>query len=89
MIMRPGERWHCTNPSCQCAVLVESGGNVEGFNPRCACGGIMKKQYAAPQFSRAGEPITSTPENQLANPAHVEHPYWGEPVFSSRISQEK
>jgi hypothetical protein len=31
--------------------LFEVSGEIDGQNPRCACGGIMKKKYAAPSFS--------------------------------------
>jgi len=48
MLMKNGERWHCTNPVCRCAILVESSGEVEGHNPSCACGSPMKKQYSPP-----------------------------------------
>jgi hypothetical protein len=48
--MKSGERWHCMNPACLCAVLVETSGELEGGNPRCSCGGIMKKEYAPPVF---------------------------------------
>jgi hypothetical protein len=50
MIMKSGERWHCINPACGCSVLVETNGEVEGENPRCACGGILKKDYSPPVF---------------------------------------
>jgi hypothetical protein len=50
MVMKFGERWHCINPACGCAVLVESDGGIEGQNPRCACGGVMKKGYSPPVF---------------------------------------
>jgi hypothetical protein len=50
MIMKSGERWHCIHPACGCIVLVESNGEVEGQNPRCACGSIMKKGYSPPVF---------------------------------------
>jgi hypothetical protein len=49
--MKTGERWHCTNPACCCAVLVESSGKVEGSNPLCACGAAMKKKYASPALT--------------------------------------
>ncbi len=49
MVMKSGERWHCINPACGCAV-VESNGEIEGQNPRCACGGIRKKGYSPPVF---------------------------------------
>jgi hypothetical protein len=50
MVMKSGERWHCINPACGCAVLVESNGEIQGQNPRCACGSIMKKRYSPPVF---------------------------------------
>lgn len=50
MIMKSGERWHCTNPVCGCSVLVETTGAVEGKNPLCACGSFMKKLYGPPVF---------------------------------------
>lgn len=62
MLMKRGEHWLCTNPACQCEVLVESKGQIDGSNPRCACGGIMKKKYAPPhltylEFLRFEEPV--------------------------------
>jgi hypothetical protein len=50
MVMKSGERWHCMNPACLCAVLVETSGALEGSNPRCSCGSIMKKDYSPPVF---------------------------------------
>ena len=50
MNMKSGERWHCVNPACRCAVLVEISGEIEGQNPRCACGSLMKKKYTPPVF---------------------------------------
>ena len=50
MLMKAKERWHCVNPACGCQVIVEVSGEIDGQNPRCACGGIMKKKYAAPRF---------------------------------------
>jgi hypothetical protein len=50
MVMKSGERWHCVNPACGCAVLVESNGGIEGPNPRCVCGSILKKCYSPPAF---------------------------------------
>ena len=61
MVMKSGERWHCMNPACHCSVLVETTGEMEGSNPRCACGSIMKKEYSPPvlnylDFLRFPEP---------------------------------
>jgi len=50
MIMKTGERWHCMNAACGCSIVVETTGNAEGKNPRCACGSVMKKEYAPPAF---------------------------------------
>lgn len=51
MVMHPGERWHCTNLSCHCTLLVETGTSQEGENPRCSCGAVMKKEFKSPVFS--------------------------------------
>jgi hypothetical protein len=50
MVMKTGERWHCTRAACRCVILVETTGEIEGQNPRCACGSIMKKEYTSPVF---------------------------------------
>jgi hypothetical protein len=50
MVMKNGERWHCTNAACRCSILVETTGEAEGKNPLCTCGNVMKKQYAPPVF---------------------------------------
>ena len=50
MIMKPGERWHCTNGACHVEVVVDSRESIEGTNPRCACGAEMKKEYSSPVF---------------------------------------
>jgi hypothetical protein len=65
MRMKSEDRWHCTNPACGCEVLVESGGSVEGKNPRCSCGAAMKKKYAPPvltylDFLHLEEPLKVT-----------------------------
>jgi hypothetical protein len=48
MAMNSGERWHCIHPACGCTVLVEANGEIEGQDPRCACGSNMKKGYSPP-----------------------------------------
>ena len=50
MVMKSGERWHCTDAACQCSVLVETSGAMEGQNPRCTCDSAMKRNYSAPVF---------------------------------------
>jgi hypothetical protein len=48
MLMKSEDRWHCTNPDCECEVLVERSGSHDGKNPRCSCGAAMKKRYVSP-----------------------------------------
>ena len=60
MVMKKGEFWHCTNPNCGCE--VKTTGEVDGENPRCTCGGIIKKNYVPPfvsylQFLHEEEPL--------------------------------
>jgi hypothetical protein len=50
MLMKSGERWHCINSACRAEVVVGRQGSLEGRNPRCACGAVLKKEYAAPVF---------------------------------------
>ena len=50
MVMKSGQRWHCVNPACRCAVVVETSGEIEGQNPRCVCGNAMKLEYSPPAF---------------------------------------
>lgn len=68
MVMKIGERWHCSNPACRCSILVESSGEAEGQNPLCACGSVMKKQYSPPVFQyldflRFPEPVPASRES--------------------------
>jgi hypothetical protein len=56
------DRWQCTNPVCGREVPVESGREVPGSNPPCACGAPMKKKYVSPalsylEFLRVDEPL--------------------------------
>jgi hypothetical protein len=48
MLMKAKEHWHCTNQRCGCQVVVKIGGEVEGQDPRCACGALMEKKYTSP-----------------------------------------
>ena len=62
MLMKTGEYWHCTNPGCHCRVHVEFSGGIQGPNPRCVCGGLLKKDYAPPvlkylDFLRPEKPV--------------------------------
>ena len=62
MLMKTGQRWHCTNPACNCEILVANGVEAEGQNPRCICGALMKKKYVSPvltylDFLHLEEPV--------------------------------
>jgi len=68
MAMKTGERWHCTKAAYRCSILVEATGETEGKNPLCACGSVMKKQYAPPVFQcldflRSPEPLPTRQES--------------------------
>lgn len=53
MIMREGERWICSNPTCRCEVdVVIASKGTDGTNPKCCCGSRMRKVYRAPSFRR-------------------------------------
>lgn len=74
MVMRVKERWHCVSVGCGCQVIVEIGGEIHGQNPRCACGGIMRKKYTSPVFAyldflRIDEPRI---DESGANERHVD-----------------
>jgi hypothetical protein len=51
MVMHPGERWHCTNLTCRCTILVETGTSQDAGNPCCSCGFLMKKEFKSPIFT--------------------------------------
>jgi hypothetical protein len=64
MLMKTGDHWHCTNPSCHCEILVQSNSALDGTNPFCVCGAPMKKKYAPPSFTyleflRVEEPLSA------------------------------
>jgi hypothetical protein len=74
MIMKSGEQWHCTNSTCRCEVLVQANSEIDGTNPRCVCGALMKKKYVPPhatylEFLRLEEPVTA----QAQAPQEVKH----------------
>ena len=69
MLMKARERWHCTNFACGCQVVVEISGEVEGQNPRCACGEIMRKKYVSPVFTY----LDFLRSDRRLTPPHVPH----------------
>jgi len=79
MLMKSGQRWHCTNSACRAEVVVCQG-SLEGSNPRCTCGAVLKKEYAAPVF-------------RYLDFLHLEEPVLSavaisEPALSGRASPE-
>jgi len=69
MLMKTGERWHCTNPLCRCQILVAQSGELDGHNPVCACGSPLKKKYVSPlltylELLHIEEPAISIRESQ-------------------------
>ena len=51
MLLKTGERWHCTNPLCRCEIVIVRASGVGGLNARCFCGSVLKKKYASPVFT--------------------------------------
>jgi hypothetical protein len=74
MLMKSGQRWHCTNSACRAEVVVCQG-SLEGSNPRCACGAVLKKEYAAPVF-------------RYLDFLHLSASALSEPTLSGRASPE-
>ncbi len=48
MIMTEHQIFRCQNRSCGCEVRVIKSAIEGSSNPRCCCGGEMKKPYTAP-----------------------------------------
>jgi len=48
MRIQEGERWHCLNDACGGEIMVLASSQLEGQNPRCSCGSVMKKHYDKP-----------------------------------------
>jgi hypothetical protein len=69
MVMKFGERWHCMDPGCHCEVLVTTSGAVDGLNPRCACGSIMKKPYVKPTIAHQNNAVLYSNRNPILNRA--------------------
>ena len=68
MEIRKGERWRCQNEICQAEILVLASSELlEGINPRCSCGQIMRKPYARPEIST--RPVSRELEQQSQSPA--------------------
>jgi hypothetical protein len=51
MRIQKGERWHCMNEACAGEIMVLASSQLEGQNPRCSCGSVMKKHYDKPSWS--------------------------------------
>ena len=48
--MRKGELWVCMSPLCGCEIEIVASSNLENQNPRCLCGGEMRKPYIKPML---------------------------------------
>jgi hypothetical protein len=45
-----GDHWCCQNDACGCEITVVVSSKLEGENPRCSCGSVMKKAYTKPRL---------------------------------------
>ena len=51
MTFEKNDHWICQNKDCLAELIVIAPSRLhEGQNPRCLCGGIMKKPYSVPKF---------------------------------------
>ena len=50
MTMRVGQKFRCQNLHCRSEVVVVEASLESDRNPRCCCGGEMKKPYRKPTF---------------------------------------
>jgi len=62
-----GERWCCQNDACGAELLVVVSSELEGENPRCSCGSVMKKPYTSPTLKK----LEVTDEDQLNGPGKI------------------
>jgi hypothetical protein len=56
MKISSGEHWCCQNDACGCEIKVLVSSKLEGENPRCSCGSVLKKPYTKPQFTNLPAP---------------------------------
>lgn len=53
MLITSGQIYRCQNPVCRCEMQVIKGsGAIAVQNPRCWCGGEMKKPYTPPALHK-------------------------------------
>jgi hypothetical protein len=52
MSMRVGQKFRCQSPDCRSEIVVTEASMRAPFNPRCCCGGEMKKPYKKPTFQK-------------------------------------
>jgi hypothetical protein len=52
MTMDKGQRYRCQDANCRLEVVVIEPSKEAVLNPRCCCGGEMKRRYTKPRFKR-------------------------------------
>jgi len=57
MIMTENQIFRCQNRSCGCEIRVIKSAIEGNSNPRCCCGGEMKKPYMAPVLREVSSKI--------------------------------
>ena len=68
MELQKGERWRCQNHACKSEILVlASSGVPSDSNPRCSCGGLMRKPYVRPGVN--SYPLTKETRRRFDNDA--------------------
>jgi hypothetical protein len=73
MMMKTGEHWHCSNPSCHCEILLQSGSALDECNTLRVCSAPMKKKYAPPSLTYLEFLRIDDPSSRVRDPARDEH----------------
>lgn len=68
--MQRGQRYRCQNRKCAAEIEV-SKDSIEGrSNPRCCCGGEMKKPYAKPVLITTAKDAPIVAHSSVAGDMH-------------------
>jgi hypothetical protein len=59
-----GQLYRCQNPDCGCELQVTKTSTAAKFNPRCGCGGEIKKLYGKPVCKALDTPSVAFPDIQ-------------------------
>ena len=82
-----GERWRCQNHTCTAEIQILVSSAIEGENPRCSCGGFMKKPYTKPESRLEVRDLRSQLEFRNNEISRREEVLW--PQITKTVSMER